>query len=115
MAAMSAPVAKADWVRVGDPKPYIDSGDFAEYGERAFPWRLYRPKDNPYPLLLISIHAAAEPALAGIILSVSFKPNKGEWWEDHHPHAAVPLALFGDLFEMLREAETKLQNLHACA
>lgn len=110
------PTSKTEWVRVTDFAPYVATEDLTEEEDTyALARRVYRPKGRRYPLLQIAVHAVAWPVLTGVRVTASFKPKKVAWWSDADPGAAVPLSLFGDLFEMLREAETKLQNLHACA
>lgn len=105
------PVMVLDWEPVTDLAPYVASEDLSEE-TTALTRRIYKLKDKPFPLLLIAVHAAAWPSITGIKIAASLKSQKGDWWSDSDPLAAVPLALLGDLFEMLREVEAVLQELH---
>jgi hypothetical protein len=107
----SKPVIVVDWQLVTDFAPYVASEDLSEE-TMALTRRIYHQKGRDFPLLSIAIHASAWPAVSGVKISASFKSRKGDWWSDSDPFAAVPLSLFGDLFEMIREAEAVLHELH---
>ncbi|HYX19262.1 MAG TPA: hypothetical protein VFA98_00240 [Thermoanaerobaculia bacterium] len=111
-------IVKIDWVRVTDFAPYVATGDMEEEPSS----RIYSPRGKPYPLLAIDVHPRVRPLLgrtwiternviAGVNVSVGFKLKEGDWWEESGVLCAVPLELFGDLFEMLREAEETLRAL----
>jgi hypothetical protein len=119
------------WTRVTDLKFYVEAEDLEDEEEspRALPRRLYRPKGRRYPLLSIGLYSDYESPgeiiemvqkdgsrlithmqgpTNGVIVSVSFKSGKGQWWSESGSRAYVPLELFDDLVEMIGEAKQKI-------
>jgi hypothetical protein len=121
------------WTRVTDRQFYVDSNDLEDEGEEdhphRLPHRLYRPKGRRFPLLSIGLYpdwqdpgtsvetirgdgtrviTHTRPPPNGFTMSVSFKPGKGQWWDDRSPRAYVPLELCDDLAEMIEEARRKI-------
>lgn len=109
------------WMRVTDLSFYVKAGDLEDEDHpRRLPRRLFKPKGRRYPLLLIGLYREFETnesvkgaSPGGFNISVRFKSGKGQWWDDHHPRAYIPLELTGDLVEMIEEAKQKIVVWHA--
>lgn len=105
---------KAEWERVFNMAPYIETEDFLEdslYDKSIV--RNYKANGKKYPLLSIGIHpnlsfAVKGELFSGITISVAFKKKRGDWWESSFSeNAVIPLELFDELTEMLQEAKDK--------